>query len=206
MDDRIRAMMWAALGGRAGNDPTEHFAMAAKQAIEEVTGATMPRYSGSAADYLRMLGVEIDANNTRFRALVNLMMRWRQDATRPAQPDASRRFSLETHRAAAILDLKQAYAICFFGPCARAGGRAARIGRRGAEAAVRSFGQSSNLLSWLGATADRNDRVPVSVKRAERRPYDAAARRVISNATGERAAQLIERTRVASGSRPTVGA
>lgn len=104
MDDRIRAMMWAALGGRAGNDPTEHFAMAAKQAIEEVTGATMPRYSGSAADYLRMLGVEIDANNTRFRALVNLMMRWRQDATRPAQPDASRRFSLETHRAAAILE------------------------------------------------------------------------------------------------------
>lgn len=96
--------MWAALGGRAGNDPTEHFAITAKQAIEEVTGATMPRYCGKAADYLRKLGVEIDADNTRFRALVNLMTKWRLDAARPAQPDASRRFSLATHRAAAILE------------------------------------------------------------------------------------------------------
>src|SRR6185437_12948187 len=63
-----------------------------------------------------------------------------------------------------------------------------------------SFGHQG-LLSGLGATADRNNRVPASVGRAGRRPYNAAARRIVSNAAGERTAQLSERTRVASGSR-----
>ena len=83
---------------------------------------------------------------------------------------------------AAALALKQANPFGFYGPRARAGGRAAPTGRP-----VRRFEFSfghQGLLSWLGATADRNNRVPASVGRTGRRPYDAAARRVVSNAAG----------------------
>lgn len=93
-------MMWQALGRPTVNDPRREFAATAERAITQVTGKTLPRHAGRADDYLRSRGVEFEANNDQYRAVVRLTTKWRQDLLHPPQPGALRRFSLETTWAA----------------------------------------------------------------------------------------------------------
>lgn len=78
MDEKTRAMMWEALGVRTDNDPTDDFAMKATQALEQTTGAMRPPNTGNAADFIRSMGIQFDATNPKFQALVKLTTEWRK--------------------------------------------------------------------------------------------------------------------------------
>ena len=77
----------------------------------------------------------------------------------------------------AFLGLKQANPIGSFRPHARAGGRAARTGQHGGRGRRFEFSVSHQLAFLVGRHGGP-EQPSSSVKRAERRPYDAAARRM----------------------------